>query len=331
MRWCPAVLGGLCGACAATNDWQGPLPVRNQHPAQLTVLHLDPAAAATLPQGAVAARADLAYTSLFLSGSGGGSSFAMDGELLRADLKLRIGLTDRVEAQAALPVLYTTGGFLDGFLIRYHQFFGLPDQDRRNVPENQFQVLATYQGTPVFAMQEHEFGFGDVPLALTASLLAPGPGTPGVAVRAGIELPTGDPDRGFGNGQLDWGGGVLLTLPLDPVTLHGHLQHTFAGSPPAARAAGLAFGDVTSAGLAAEIMLLDDLAALVQVEWETSTLRDLGFERVSKDQALIWLGARMRLHRGLHLELAIGEDLERFVSPDVTFWFGCAWRPGAGQ
>jgi hypothetical protein len=329
MRRCAAVLGGLCGACATTNDWQGPLPVRNQHPAQLTVMHLDPAAAATLPMGAVAMRADAAYSSLFLSGSGNGNSFTMDGELLRADAKVRVGLTDRVELQAALPVLYVSGGFLDTFLIRYHEILGLPDQNRSNVPTDQFRVDATWQGQTVFSMESDEVGLGDVPIALTWSLLPPGQGRLGLALRAGFELPTGDPALGYGNGEVDLGGGLLLTLPLDPVTLHGHLQHTFAGSPPAARGLGFEFADVTSAGLSAEVVLADDWAALAQVEWETSTLRNLDFDRVEGDQVLLWLGGRVRLERGLHLEFGIGEDLQRFLSPDVTFWLACAWRPGA--
>ena len=68
------------------------MPTRNQHPAQLTVMHMDPANATVLPAGATAFRTDLAYTSLWLSGNNAQSSWFMDGEVLRAALDARVGL-----------------------------------------------------------------------------------------------------------------------------------------------------------------------------------------------------------------------------------------------
>ena len=68
------------------------MPVRNQHPAQLTVLHMDPADTAPRPAGAVGLRADAAYTSLFLGGARNGNLFEMDGEILRTAVRAEVGL-----------------------------------------------------------------------------------------------------------------------------------------------------------------------------------------------------------------------------------------------
>jgi hypothetical protein len=318
----------LLPACVSSAARQGPLPTRNQHPAQLTVLHLDPARAATLAPGDVGARAGFAYTNMFLSGNGSGNAFTMDGELLRAGFGLRAGVADGLEAGCELPVYYTTGGFLDSFLIEYHDWLGLPDQNRDLVPKNQFQVAATYQGQQVFGMQEDELGLGDVPVSLTWSIQPPAHEQLGIALRAGIELPTGDLALGFGNGELDYAGGLLLELPLTIGSFYGHAQHTFAGSPDAARAAGFEFDDVTSFGLGFEGPLSAAVNALVQVEFETSTLRGLDFDRVSREQILLWIGARWHLGEGSYFEAALGEDLRSFVSPDVTFWLGVSNLPG---
>ena len=77
----------LMSACASGPHDRGPLPVRNQHPAQLTVGYLVPRRAAAVAPGDVELRPTLAYTSLFLAGADIDSSFNMDGEILRAGLE----------------------------------------------------------------------------------------------------------------------------------------------------------------------------------------------------------------------------------------------------
>ncbi|MFY9343626.1 MAG: DUF3187 family protein, partial [Planctomycetota bacterium] len=183
-------------ACVNRPAFQGPLPVRNQHPAQLTVFHLPPANAAMLPAGAVTARTDAAYSSLFLLGSGNGGTWFMDGEYLRVGLGTRIGLGGGLEVATEIPFAHTTGGFLDSLLIDYHQWFGLPDQDRDVAPKDRYRVDASWGNQVVWSVERDSSELLDVPLWLSAQVLPPGPGRLGVAVRAGVELPTGDQDRG---------------------------------------------------------------------------------------------------------------------------------------
>lgn len=315
-------------ACATNPDRRGPMPVRNQHPAQLTVMHLDPTPAAALRQGSVEVRGTAAYSSLFLSGTGSnGNAFAMDGELLRTSVQCAVGLGAGFTASAELPFVLTTGGFLDSFLIDYHRLLGLPDQGREDAPKNQFRVEATSAGQPVFEQHAEPLKIADLPLSLAWTAVAPHPGSPGLALRAGVELPTGNEDRGLGNGSVDTAIGAVTELPLDWGTWFLQLQHTFAGSPHAADQAGFSFADVSSVGGGIEVPIVDDLSLLVQTEWETSTLRHLDIQRASHDQVLLWMGGRLRLEHDLFLEFSIGEDLASYISPDVTFWFGIAWLP----
>jgi hypothetical protein len=314
-------------AQAQSRPLEGPLPARNQHPAQLTVLHLDPRAATTLPGGASSARVDAAYSSLLLSGSGGGNTFVMDGEYLRTRLGFAVGITDAVEFAIELPFGYGSGGFLDSFLIDYHQALGLPDQNRSNLPKDRWHVEATRGGTTVFAVEDDSVELMDLPLSLQWHLLGGREQGLALALRGGFELPTGSDSRGFGNGGVDVGAGALLQWRCDWLGLYGHAQHTFAATPDAARDGGLEFADVTSLGLAAEVRLSDDVSGLAQVEWETSTLRNLGFDRVARDQVTLWIGGRLHLGQGFAGEIAFGEDLVGFVSPDFTAWLGISFRP----
>jgi hypothetical protein len=322
------VLPLLLVACATNPARRGPLPVRNQHPAQLTVMHLDPAPASALRHGSVEVRGTAAYSSLFLSGTGSnGNAFTMDGELLRTSVQCSVGLGAGFTASAELPFVLTTGGFLDSFLIDYHRFLGLPDQGRDAAPRDQFNVVASFQGQPVFQQHAEPLKIADVPLSLEWTAVAPHLGSPGFALRAGVELPTGNEDRGMGNGSVDTAIGAVAELPLDWATWFLQAQHSFVGSPHAADVAGFSFADISALGGGIELPIVDDLSALVQFDWETSTLRHLEIQRASHDQVLLWMGGRLRLEHDLFLEFSIGEDLANYISPDVTFWFGIAWLP----
>lgn len=320
---------GVVG-CVSRPAWQGPLPVRNQHPAQLTVLHLPPAASTVLPAAAVQARLDAAYSSLFLLGQDATRSWLMDGEYLRVGTSARVGLGEGFEAAVELPFAHTSGGFLDSFVIDYHDTFGLPDQSRDSNPKDQFAIEARRNGDVVWSVDRDSAELLDVPLWLTKQLLAPGRDRVGLAVRAGLELPTGDDARGYGSGELEACLGAVLEYQTASVAWYGHAQHSFAGTPGPAQRGGLAFADVTSLGLAVELPLAEALHAFAQVAWETSTLRDLGLPSVARDQVLLWIGGRWCPVARLGVEIGFGEDLQGLASPDFTAWLGMVWTPAGG-
>ncbi|MBL8755502.1 MAG: DUF3187 family protein [Planctomycetes bacterium] len=324
-----SLLVGLGAGCVPAREHFGPMPVRNQHPAQLTVLHMAPAEAAVLPAGGIELRADAAYSSLFLLGSGNGKSWLMDGEYLRASTRARAGLGRDLELALELPFAHTSGGFLDGFLIDYHELFGFPDQNRDVNPQDDFAVEARRSGSTVWQVERDGFEWLDVPVVATWSALASRPNRPGLALRGGLELPTGDQDRGYGNGEVDASFGALADWRSDSVALFAHAQHTFAGTPAPARRQGLTFADVTSLGLAAELPLLEDVHAFAQVEWENSTLRNFGLPVSDRDQVVLWIGGRWQVDTNTGIEVGFGEDLLGKASPDFTAWLGFVWTPGA--
>lgn len=316
------LLAAMAGGCVQAPRWGGPMPVRNQHPAQLTVLHMPPARAAVLDAGAVAARFDAAYTSLWLSGQGTGRTWLMDGEYLRAGPSARIGLGRGLEFGIELPFAYTSGGFLDDFVIDYHDAFGLPDQGRDVAPRDGFAVRATRNGTEAWSVDSDGLQLLDVPLVLQWEVLPAGSGRLGLAARGAVELPSGDDEDGYGSGELEASCGMVAELHVGGLAFTGHAQHTFAGTPGAARRSGLHFADVTAIGGGVEAPLTPDLSLLVQTEYETSTLREFGLRTTDRDQAMLWIGARWRATTRCAVEVGFGEDLIGLVSPDFTAWLG---------
>ncbi|MFN6194987.1 MAG: DUF3187 family protein [Planctomycetota bacterium] len=318
----------VASSCATQPAPQGPLPVRNQHPAQLLVMHMPPASTRGLAAGEVSARADAAYSSLWLVGAAPGRQWRMDAEYLRVAAGLRVGIGSGLDLAVELPVAHTSGGFLDSFLVDYHDFFGLPDQDRDISPRNAYDVSLRRCGNPGWSADPAGAQLLDVPI-YASWRLTPERAPVGFAVRGGVELPTGDADRGYGSGGVEPSLGVLFDREGDLVSLYGHAQYTWVHTPDEPARAGFAFADVAVAGLAAEIALLDDLHGFVQVAWETSTLRNFGLRETDDDQALLWVGGRLRCSDALQVELGFGEDLLALVSPDFTAWLGMVWQPSS--
>ena len=320
------LLGTLLGACSSHTPFYGPLPVRNQHPAQLTVLHMDPRSARVLDSGSPDVRVDAGYTSLFQGGTGGGNDFFMDGELLATRIKARLGLGKGWETWAELPFAYTTGGFLDSFLIDWHDFWGLAGLGRSSAPKDRWDVRARRQGVTVYEMERSSLELMDIPIGIAWNPGWRSDPSLDLLLRVAVELPAGDDGAGFGNGRVDYALGLVLEYRFDGWALTGHLQHTFAGTPNRAKSGGLDFGDVTSVGVGAEVSLGDTISALVQAEMETSTLRDLGFSEVEDEQWLLWVGLRQLLGDGFYLEIGFGEDLFG-APPDFTAWLAVGWMP----
>ena len=329
LRWL-LVSVGAAASCVHQPELRGPLATRNQHPAQLLVGHLGPTSTRVLPAGDVSVRGDAAYTSLFLFGADAGGSWFMDGEVLRASAAASYGVGGGVEVGVAVPVAHAGGGFLDSFLIDYHDWFGLPDQDRSALPRDAFRVDASRPGESVWSMEPHGLELMDIPVSLSWQVAPPGERAVGIKLRGAVDLPAGDAGRGYGNGELDVALGAVAEYWRDGIGYTVHAQHAFAGSPATSRRRGFTFEDVSAAGVALELPVHEDWNVLVQVEWESSTLRNLGPRVAANDQALLWVGGRWTPDPSWSLEFSFGEDLLEQASPDFTAWLGMEWRLGWG-
>jgi hypothetical protein len=315
----------LLPGCATEPRFDGPIAARNQHPAQLLVGRLRPRSAAAAPAGAATVEWQTAYSSLFLSGSAGTNSFEMDGEYLRTALTTRLGLGAGLDLELELPIGHASGGFLDDFVVEWHDLFGFPNQGRDLAPTDDFAVSGERDGATVFAVEPHGARLLDIPLALAWAPWAIGEERPfGLLLRGGVELPTGDADAGYGSGEVEWMLGAVAEWRTGPLALNLHAEHTFAASPPRARAAGFDFEDVSSLGIGAEFAVDDNLSLLAQVEMDRSTLRGLDLQRTSADQWLLWTAARFRLGERLRVEVGIGEDLSQYIAPDFSAWLSFA-------
>jgi len=329
IRWFLVLALSLPACVAAPIERSSPMRFRNQHPAQLTAIHADPRPARPAPPGGAETDVRLDWTTLWLQPGRGADEIVLDGEIVRAEFDLRVGLGEGFDVEVGLPVLHTTSGCLDGFIEGWHDFFNLPQADRDEYPRDQFEVAARRAQKDggfedAYRLEEDGLHLGDLPVFLAwFPVRHEGEGF-GFGLRGGLEFPTGDESRGFGNGGLDASLGFVGGYDGRGYSLFAWGSHAWIARADTARDAGLAIPDLDSVGVGAELALHERLSALVQVEWERSLLRELDDTHASKNQALIAFGGRYRFAKDASLEFGVGEDLISDVSPDITFHLGLA-------
>ncbi len=300
-----------------------PLRTRNQHPTQLTAMHLAPRAARAVGPGRVDLGFGVDWTSLWLRPGTGLDRIELDGELVRIEPSVRIGLGDGLDLEVSVPFLHSSGGGLDRFIEAWHRLFGLPQNERDQFPRNRTFVQAsrrTLAGDldPVYRLDSTTLALGDIPIAI--AWFPEIVGMPvRTGIRAGVEFPTGSERRGLGNGEWDASVQLLAEWDGGPVALFGWAGWTAVGTAGRARAAGISYADVPSVGFGAELALTESLTALTQVEWERSVLANLDNNHARRAQGILWVGARYRTSERGAIEAAVGEDLIRSIAPDVTF------------
>jgi len=148
-----------------------PFSVRNQHPVELTVLQQVPRSAIAYTEGPSILAIDTDWTSHWVQPRSGADDLRLDGETARAELRAAWGLGKSWDIEVELPLMYASGGTLDGFIDAFHQFFGLPQNGRNHHPRDQFDIQAIRDQPGVgmqtlYELQDDELGVGDIPVHL---------------------------------------------------------------------------------------------------------------------------------------------------------------------
>lgn len=245
-------------------------------------------------------------------------ALAFDGELWRNALNLRYGVAPGTDFEVEIPLLYTTSGFLDSFIDDWHQLFFLPDGNRSDGVDDQFDMSIIKDGRKLYELEEDRLGLGDVPLIFTHQFLEEKQAGYALAWRFGVELPTGSVDRGFGNGKLDFGSGVLAEKSFGRWTATGGLDYVVVGTPTRFRALDDELSNLLDVQLGLECRWSDHLSLLGGLVWVSPVTRDLDGEEIDREILDLGLGFARDLPRDSQLSVSFHEDLVAATGPDFA-------------
>jgi hypothetical protein len=296
-----------------------PFSTTNQNP--MTAVYGLPAAApaTVLAQGKTSAelRADIA--SSFTRDTRAGESILLDGETYRFTLALRRGIGERLEVGLEIPYVMHREGFLDSFIIDWHDFFQLPQGGRDSAPRNRLAYTYERDGRTLVDLSDGSEGLGDLRLTGAWQLWRrQGEEPRALALRASLKLPTGDEDRLLGSGSTDF----ALWLSGAEAFRGGSLA-LFGGAGALLMSDGDVLADMQRHAVAFGTVgggwrPLSRLAFKIQMDGHTPFFRDSDLRELSGSVQLA-IGGTLGLTDRLALDLAVIEDIVVDSAPDVVF------------
>ena len=157
--------------------------------------------------------------------NGFGDSMMIDGETEVWDFTYLRGLGNGWEAGVSVPLLKHSGGYLDRAIVRWHDWFGMPQGGRDLAQNDQLNYTISVDRADQFSLTKRERGIGDVVVFAGKALSA------NMTLRSELKLPTGKSERLMGSGGTDvnlsldyqrrlaehwnWGGSLSLVYLAD--------------------------------------------------------------------------------------------------------------------
>ena len=300
---------------------RGPLRSRPQHPFAQTLLHNRPRRAVIQPMGDPAIELGLTYSSIHEIKGVPGELIYMDGETARATFRYRRGLSERTDLEVELA----DEDFLDDLIEGFHDWTGLPNQGRDDFGQDQFGMRLRRNGDLLFSVEEDKLQLGDLPLTITHALRVEDEHGPAVAVRAAVEIPSGNEAGGSSNGGLDIGFGVLAERTRGRWSFFGAVDYLAPHDPDAFRAAGVGLEDILSLQLGIEYRWSDRLSVLFQNFWTSEMTKDFTFEEFSREMYDIAVGVAWDGPGDSRFHFALQEDAVAATGSDFGIMLGVAW------
>lgn len=282
-----------------------------------------------LPPGGKEFRATLDQASNYVDEATSREAILLDGETTRLTVGGRYGLSKDAELGLAIPALVRGGGFLDGFIINYHDLFGFPQGGRDQAPRNRLLYRYSRDGVEKLKIDSSGSGVGDISLTAGYQLYHDANQYPrAVALRASVKLPTGDSASLNGSGSTDVSVWITASddyrLSLGHATLYGaggvmvmskgdllpEQQRDYAG-----------FGTI---GVGWNP--LSWIAFKVQLDAHTPFYRDSDLKALGANAAQLLIGGTLGLSERTTLDIAVSEDIATTTSPDAVFHFTLSTR-----
>jgi hypothetical protein len=326
--WLALMLTG-CAQLGHTDDpaqvIRGPMPSRAIAPVHLMFMSLRPRVATTQAEGSAGVQVTSAYSSMFENGNSSNSTVVLDGELWHNAVSVRYGLSPSADLEIEVPTLYSTSGFLDDFVEEFHALFFLPNSGRDERPEFAHEMEVHKNGGQIYEMDGDQFGLCDIPIVLTHRLADESDTSPALAVRMGIELPTGSESGGFGNGEIDAGAGILAQKSWSRWTGTAAVDYVLTGDPSAFEENDVDALDLFDAQLGVEYRWNDDVSLVTGAVFSSTVTHDVSIEELDSPLLMIDMGIAWDLDSS-RLTFGFQEDAIAAAGPDFTFFL--AWSLG---
>jgi hypothetical protein len=306
------LMGLFMGVPGKAYAFEGPLQSRNQFP---LFMHADAPAFESARTGN-AFTAGFSYSSVFMAKQSAAWDVLLDLEMAMLDLQYRRVVGHDLELGIRVPVINFNSGFMDSFLDDFHQAFNFSDYNRHARPWNEFAYEVRKNGQVLVKGSSGGAGLGDIRLSAKKMLFS---GDPAVSIAAGLELPTGDAHKGYGNGSFDADLAIMVDKRWsDRLMAYFNGGVVFPGDIKAEETIRLKESFYAAGGL--EYLVTPAFGLIGQLVFQTSPYPETGIGNIDRSGLLVVLGGRYTKQKD-SFEFSMTEDLNTAGAPDFTVNF----------
>ncbi len=256
-----------------------------------------------------------------ISANEGNESIIWDGETAQYNLRLRYGVSDRLELGMDIPYIDHSGGYLDSLIRNFHDLFGMPNDRQNEFDKNKIHYQLEEKGTTTFEMKDRASGFGDIRFSAAISLIGRSQQQQRfLALRPQIKLPTGDADGLLGSGGTDVAVGLAYsdfeTLSRLNMVLTSHAGVLYMGNTKILRDKQKHFAGY--GGISLGWLAMKSLEFKIQMDLH-SALYNSELKQLGSSLQLLG-GGTAHLPGHVLLDLGISQQLITDATPDVGFY-----------
>lgn len=328
-RWLLCCIGFFlvlhAGDAFSQNSWEnwqarsGPISIVNQSPIQLLFLQATPDRASTLPVGHYSIRLNTTVTNTLLSQQSEQFDATIDMETIRTSLELNYGVTQRLELGISIPVADYYSGFMDKPILDVERTFGKARGLREQEEANQFIYSVKKNGQVFISSSDNSTGIGDLVLKAKGKIWEEGRILPILSARVAVKLPTGNDDRAFGSGKIDWGAGLLLQKNINKMSIYLNADVSFPGD--AYEDAIGSLEEFYTFMLGTEYRFTPHFSVLVQLNWISRPFERTGLSMLDRRIVDILIGISYHLKNGIFIQAGGVEDSFDSLDAAADFTF----------
>ncbi|MDA8427913.1 MAG: DUF3187 family protein [Geobacteraceae bacterium] len=254
----------------------------------------------------------------------------LDGESYRWSLSARYGIGDRFEAGIVIPYVMYSGGFLDGFIVDWHNAFNLPQGGRDSAPKNRLNYSYSKDGIQKLDMNHADSGIGDIALNSGMKLYEASDASfhDNAALRASLKLPSGASGSLRGSGSTDlalylcgsmnnfteWGSLGVFGSAGGMVMTRGDVLPDQQNNLVGFGTLGLGWGPA------------EWISFKLQLNGHTAFYRNSSLTELSTNSLMLVMGGALKLPGDCLLDIGVSEDVAVATAPDVALHLGLSRR-----
>jgi len=250
-----------------------------------------------------------------------GDVLYFDGEITALDLTARYVHDRHWMGYINLPLLYYSGGIMDGAIDGFHQAFGFTSAGRELVADNEYQAVIRHSGDAVVLLDAPSgVQVGDPVLGVRFSTEIASEAF--AIIEGAVKLPVGDVDTYVSSGAVDYGIQLSLQKQLGRHGFYFSAAHQWLGE--AERFPNAFRSQASEASVAYEFGFTRHTAAVLQTSW-SQTAFTAGSGSLATDELLATLGIR-HWRGNVAYDFSLTENYGNYDNTeDIAATLGVSW------